>query len=74
LPVASRSSAALPRRGQMRCANDGRWQFARCFKPTDHPPSARGAALTARHDPGLYDPQADPGETKGVGCGRPSGC
>lgn len=53
----------MQRRGQMRGVNDGRWKFARYFRPTDHHRPRDWATLTARNDLELYDLQADPGET-----------
>ena len=47
----------------MRCVNDGRFKFARYFKPTDHHRPRDWATLTARNDLELYDLRADPGET-----------
>ena len=56
----------MQRRGQMRCVNDGRWKFARYFKPTDHHRPRDWATLTTRNDLELYELQADPGETKNL--------
>jgi arylsulfatase len=56
----------MQRRGQMRCVNDGRWKFARYFKPTDHHRPRDWATLTGRNDMELYDLRSDPGETKNL--------
>jgi arylsulfatase len=46
--------------------NDGRWKYARYFRPTDHHRPRDWATLAARNDLELYDLQADPGETKNL--------
>ena len=53
----------MQRRGQMRGVTDGRWKFARYFKPTDHHRPRDWETLAGRNDLELYDLQADPGET-----------
>lgn len=58
--------AGALRRGQMRAVVDGRYKFARYFKPTEHHIPADWDALTARNDLELYDTVADPGETNNL--------
>lgn len=61
--------AGASRRGQMRGVYDGRWKFARYFKPTDHHVPRDWSMLIARNDIELHDTHSDPGETHNLAAG-----
>lgn len=54
--------AGVGRRGQMRAVYDGRWKFARYFKPTQHHVPRDWSTLIGLNDLELYDTLTDPGE------------